>query len=208
MFNRRLGIVSSLHVGRLLLLAAMAAGAWAMANAAQPLPLALAQPQQSMGTAAKAVARQAAAPKGATATATAPANRETDQAMSGATTGGRRDPFLVPKEAKGGADAVPDEMMDAQGGGPLPPGKRGLFISQLRLEGVVRQSSGKPMIAVVTNNTNRAYFLRENDEVYNGVVSKITPDSIYFTENVRTPDGQASSREVIKRLGSGPGENR
>ena len=95
-----------------------------------------------------------------------------------------------------------------EGAGPLPPGKRGLIISQLRLEGVVRQTGGRPTIAVVTNSTNRAYFLRESDEVYNGVVSKITPDSIYFTENVRTPGGPMTSREVIKRLGSGPGENR
>jgi dUTPase len=98
--------------------------------------------------------------------------------------------------------------MEETGGGPLPPGKRGLLVSQLRLEGVVRQSGDKPMIAVVTNRTNRAYFLRENDEVYNGVVSKITPDSIYFTEKVRTADGQTGTREVVKRLGSGPGENR
>jgi hypothetical protein len=39
------------------------------------------------------------------------------------------------------------------------------------------------MIAVVTNYTKRAYFLRENDTVYNGIVSRITPDAVYFKEN-------------------------
>jgi hypothetical protein len=151
--------------------------------------------------AAKSVARAAVAKTDKAAPSSEPSDQT--QAKSAPAEGGRRDPFLIPKEPKG-ADLA--EQME--GSGPLPPGKRGLLISQLRLEGVVRQSGDKPMIAVVANTTNRAYFLRENDEVYNGIVSKITPDSIYFTENVRTPGGQVGSREVIKRLGSGPGENR
>jgi hypothetical protein len=64
------------------------------------------------------------------------------------------------------------------------------------------------MLAVVTNDTKRAYFLTENDAVYNGVVSKITPDSVYFKENVLDQNGRVSAREVIKRLGSAPGDGR
>ena len=116
---------------------------------------------------------------------------------------GKRDPFKLPpppgnKVLGGGADSA----------GPLPPGNRGLIISQLKLTGVVHQEASNKMLAVVTNDTKRAYFLTENDAVYNGVVSKITPDSVYFKENVLDQNGRVSAREVIKRLGSAPGDGR
>jgi len=44
--------------------------------------------------------------------------------------------------------------------------------------------------------------------VYNGVVSKITPDSVYFTENVLDSEGRVTTREVVKRLNPAPGEGR
>ena len=83
-----------------------------------------------------------------------------------------------------------------------------MLISQLKLEGVVREQTDNKMIAVVTNETKRAYFLHENDSVYNGVVSKITPDAVYFKENVLDANGRVTTREVVKRLGSAPGEGR
>ena len=83
-----------------------------------------------------------------------------------------------------------------------------MLIADLRLEGVVREQTANRMIAVVTNNTRRAYFLTENEAVYNGVVSKITPDAVYFTENVLDSNGHLTTREVMKRLTSGSGEGR
>jgi hypothetical protein len=116
---------------------------------------------------------------------------------------GKRDPFkLPPPPGTKGAEGIPEAA------GPLPPGTRGLIISQLRLQGVVREETNNKMIAVVTNETKRAYFLKNNDAVYNGVVSKITPDAVYFKENVLDPNGRVSTREVVKRLGSAPGEGR
>ena len=50
------------------------------------------------------------------------------------------------------------------------------------------------MLAVVINPANRAYFLRESDVVYNGVVSKITFDSVQFRENYSTPTAGSNSR--------------
>jgi hypothetical protein len=116
---------------------------------------------------------------------------------------GRRDPFkLPPPPGKGGAQ-------EGEGiTGPLPPGKRGLVISRLRLEGIVRLDTTDEMIAVVDTSANRAYFLRENDAVYNGVVTKITPDSVYFRENVLDQQGRVQTREVVKRLSQRPGEGR
>ena len=42
----------------------------------------------------------------------------------------------------------------------------------------------------MTNALNKAYFLRENDPVFNGYVVKITGDSIVFKENVSGPAGK------------------
>ncbi len=118
---------------------------------------------------------------------------------------GLRDPFRIPTGgARGGEVVETDELIK----GPLPPGTRGLVIAQLRLEGTVRQDTSNTMIAVVTNFTNRAYFLRENDTVYNGVVSKISPDSIVFRQNYLDPNGRVQTREVVRRLGPGAGEGR
>ena len=119
------------------------------------------------------------------------------------TMAGKRDPFkLPPPPGNKALEGVPESA------GPLPPGNRGLIISQLKLEGVVHQEASNKMLAVVTNDTKRAYFLTENDAVYNGAVSKITPDAVYFKENVLDQNGRVSAREVIKRLGSAPGEGR
>jgi hypothetical protein len=81
-------------------------------------------------------------------------------------------------------------------------------ISGLRLEGIVRQQPGDEMIAVVTNYTKRAYFLRVNDTVYNGVVSKITPEAICFMQHTLDSRGRVVTREVEIKLGSAPGEER
>jgi hypothetical protein len=64
------------------------------------------------------------------------------------------------------------------------------------------------MLAMVTNSTKRAYFLKENDTVYNGVVSKITPDAVYFKERILDSNGRLVTHEVVMKLGSAAGEGR
>ncbi len=112
---------------------------------------------------------------------------------------GRRDPFKLP--------GPPVEQVESGEApiGNLPPGTRGLVISRLRLEGIVRLDTSNTLIAIVDNNANRAYFLRENDAVYNGVVAKITPDSVTFRENTLDSAGKVGSRDVVLRLTQGPG---
>ena len=116
---------------------------------------------------------------------------------------GKRDPFRIPPPPPPGIPGMSEQAL-----GPLPPGIRGLLINQLRLEGIVRLDTTNTMISVVDNNTNRAYFLRENDAVYDGVVSKITPDSVSFKQNYSEPGGPSGVREVVKRMSPGPGEGR
>jgi Tfp pilus assembly protein PilP len=98
----------------------------------------------------------------------------------------RRDPFVSP---------VVNRSMIGSG---CSTGKRCLAIDQINLKGVVKADSG--MIAVVVNSLNKAYFLRENDPVFNGFVVKITGDSIIFKESVQDRLGKPSMREVTKKI--------
>ena len=77
-------------------------------------------------------------------------------------------------------------------------GKRCLAIDQIALRGVVKSESG--MIAVVTNALEKAYFLRENDSVFNGYVVKITGDSIIFKETFHDKLGKTLTRDVTKSI--------
>ena len=100
----------------------------------------------------------------------------------------RRDPFKIIVVKKG------EET-------PLctAPGMRGLLIGQLHVQGIVSGIKGE-WIAMVSNNTKRAYFLREKDELCNGVVARIAPGSVVFTERFKEVSGREQTREVIKQL--------
>ncbi len=99
---------------------------------------------------------------------------------------GRRDPFISP---------VVNRSMVSSG---CSTGKRCLAIGQINLKGVVKADAG--MIAVVVNTMNKAYFLRENDPVFDGYVVKITGDSIIFKETVQDKLGKPFTREVTKKI--------
>jgi Tfp pilus assembly protein PilP len=107
----------------------------------------------------------------------------------------RRDPFesLVGRD-KAAADAAKN----------LPPGKAGLQVSSLRLDGIVRASNG--MIAVVSNPQARTYFLREGDQLYDGRVEKIAMDSVSFHEIGKDAFGKPVERQVNKRIYSSAGD--
>src|SRR5216684_3674900 len=98
---------------------------------------------------------------------------------------GKRDPFLSP-------------VVSQSGGSGCSTGKKCLDIGQINLRGVVRADAG--MIAVVTNSLNKAYFLRENDPVFNGYVVKITGDSIVFKQTVQDKLGKSFTRDVTKKI--------
>ena len=97
---------------------------------------------------------------------------------------GKRDPFFSP-------------VVQTNGSG-CSTGKKCLEINGINLRGVVKSDSG--FIAVVTNNMNKAYFLRENDPVFNGYVVKITGDSVVFQETMQDKLGKPFTREIVKRI--------
>lgn len=106
----------------------------------------------------------------------------------------RRDPFdpLVGKQHSGGASER------------LPPGKAGLVVNTLRVDGIVRSPNG--MIAVVSNPQQRVYFLREGDQLYDGKVEHITLEAVAFHEVGKDAFGKPVERQVIKRLYPSAGE--
>jgi hypothetical protein len=77
-------------------------------------------------------------------------------------------------------------------------GKQCLVPDEVALRGIVRSNGS--IIAVVTTKENRAYFLRENDPVLNGVVTRITEGSITFREKTTDIFGKQSQREVVKKI--------
>src|SRR5207248_11384982 len=99
---------------------------------------------------------------------------------------GKRDPFLSP---------VVSRTMTSSG---CSTGKRCLAIDQIALRGVVKSDNG--MIAVVINALDKAYFLRENDPVFNGYVVKITGDSIVFKETFHDRLGKSLTRDITKTI--------
>jgi len=101
----------------------------------------------------------------------------------------RRDPFL-------------SIIMSRDGPACAGAGKKCIAIDQVTLQGVVRSPNGA--IAVVSSGAKKTYFLRENDPVYNGVVVKISPDSIIFRETVMDRLGKTSQREVVKKIQNSP----
>ena len=112
---------------------------------------------------------------------------------------GKRDPFFSP-------------VVQQPTGSGCSTGKKCLEIGQINLRGVVKSESG--FIAVVTNSLNKAYFLHENDPVFNGYVVRITGDSVVFQETVQDKLGKPLTREVVKRIttpavyGGEPGKDR
>ncbi len=97
---------------------------------------------------------------------------------------GKRDPFFSP-------------VVHQEGSG-CSTGKKCLEINAINLRGVVKSDNG--FIAVVTNNIGKAYFLRENDPVFNGYVVRITGDSVVFQETVQDKLGKTSTHEVVKKI--------
>lgn len=101
----------------------------------------------------------------------------------------RRDPFstLIGRDTRGlGKDPV------------LPPGKAGLQVETLIIQGLVRGPNG--MIAVVANPQQRVYFLHEGDSLFDGKVDRITIEGVTFHEMGKDAFGKPLERDVTKRI--------
>ncbi|HWX37664.1 MAG TPA: hypothetical protein VNY09_00405 [Candidatus Sulfotelmatobacter sp.] len=107
----------------------------------------------------------------------------------------RRDPFDTLLTKARATSATPEN---------LPPGKAGLVVETLRIDGIVHGPGG--MIAIVSNAQQRVYFLRDGDKLYDGSVDKIALDSISFHEIGKDAFGKPLERTVTKQLYPSSGE--
>ena len=166
--------------------------------AANPAAKPATQASTPKANAPKAAAPKTAAPKTAKKPAT-PARTAADKKPAGAAEPAkpavRRDPF---------ESLVARQEAAAKGQQNLPPGKAGLQVATLRVDGIVKANSG--MIAVVTNPQSRTYFLREGDRLYDGAVEKISMDGVTFHEEGKDAFGKPVERQVNKRIYSMAGE--
>jgi Tfp pilus assembly protein PilP len=184
-----IGILQALGAPCLHAQAAPAAG-----GGAKAAPPAAKAPAHS---AKKAPGKSNAAPAAAQASSEASADAQTASAETPGSDAeskfARRDPFesLVNRQQAGA-------------GKNLPPGKAGLQVSTLRLDGIVKSSNG--MIAVVSNPQLRTYFLREGDQLYDGRVDKIAMDGVSFHEVGKDAFGKPVERQVNKRIYASAGE--
>ena len=106
----------------------------------------------------------------------------------------KRDPFVSPLATRTSA------------GGPLlPPGKAGLVVATVRIDGTVK--SGDGMIAMVSNPEKHVYFVREGDRLYDGDVETISLDGVTFRENSKDAFGKPVERMVTKRVYQSAGES-
>jgi Tfp pilus assembly protein PilP len=70
-------------------------------------------------------------------------------------------------------------------------------VNEINLQGVVHGPAG--YIAVVVSNEH-TYFLHESDPLANGLVERITKDSIILRERLSDEMGRPLTREVTRKL--------
>ncbi|MDE3168606.1 MAG: pilus assembly protein PilP [Acidobacteriota bacterium] len=133
-----------------------------------------------------------ATPVAVAATATPASNAAPAESDASIDLVGKRDPFVaLVNTSKGGAEH-------------LPPGKAGLVIGTLTVQGTVQGANG--MIAVIANPDQRVYFVREGDRLYDGDVQKISLDGVTFEQNTKDAFGKPIERTVVKRIYPSAGE--
>lgn len=158
------------------------AAAVAKAPAKEPAMKSAASPAKAPEKAAekaKEPAKPAAEPPAATTAEKAPEEKPVV----------RRDPFDTLLTKARASNAPPEN---------LPPGKAGLLVEALRIDGIVHSPNG--MIAIVSNAQQRVYFLRDGDKLYDGSVDKIALDSIAFHQVGKDAFGKPLERTVTKQL--------
>ena len=101
----------------------------------------------------------------------------------------RRDPFrsLITKVEEGGEKR--------------PLGIAGMTISEISLDGIVREPDSSA-IAFFTGSDNKGYFLRTGDKVYDARLIAIDPKqgTVTFRQEINDPRIVKPYRDVVRRL--------
>jgi len=105
----------------------------------------------------------------------------------------RRDPFrpLVRSKDEGAVPFVG------------PPGKAGLTVNTLQVQGTMRDPDG--MTAIVANPQGHVYFLHPGDQIYDAVVQSIGPGGVVFQQHTQDAFGHPVMHIVTRLLGPASG---
>ncbi|HVP63331.1 MAG TPA: hypothetical protein VMT82_00460 [candidate division Zixibacteria bacterium] len=130
------------------------------------------------------ISKKVAQPEVKPQAAAAPEMKDAQKTDAGAP-GKKRDPFVSP-------------IVEKVNKAPCSAGKKCLPVADATLKGVIHTRQGD--VAVVVNPEDKAYFLRVNDPVFDGVVLSISRNSIVFRETYSDAMGRALTREVVKKI--------
>lgn len=83
--------------------------------------------------------------------------------------------------------------------GPRPEGVPGLLIDEILITGIIRTPQGY-VAQAQSAEQEKAYLLREGDQLYDGDVVRITPNEMVFKQIVQDPTALKPFREVVKTL--------
>ena len=108
--------------------------------------------------------------------------------------GDRPDPFLNPLLFRKTAENMDEEEPRGQ----PPPGIAGMYIAQVTLLGTALRDGAKT--AIFRGPDQRAYFLQENDKLFDGYVKQIESDSVLLIRQAKLRSGRITTQEVTKRL--------
>ena len=102
---------------------------------------------------------------------------------------GRRDPFKSLAAARQSTELK----------GPRPEGIPGLLVDEIDLTGIFLTSAGA-IAQVQSADRDRSYLIRENQQLYDGLVMQITGTEVVFKQYVDDPTALKPFREVVKKL--------
>ena len=103
---------------------------------------------------------------------------------------GRRDPFRsLDVSATIQASAAPTVRA---------PGLKGQLVSEINLAGIVK--SKNQYMAMGTGYRGKTYFLKPNDDLYDGKVIEIKSDAVIFSQTLTDGKGRRLSQRVVKKL--------
>jgi hypothetical protein len=106
----------------------------------------------------------------------------------------RPDPFLNPTVFVSSGPKKDEEVIR----GNPPPGIAGTLIAQAEFLGTSLSDARR--LAVIRGSDNRAYFLLEEDKLFDGYLKTIEPDAVTFIRETKMKSGKVITQEVRKQL--------
>ncbi len=103
---------------------------------------------------------------------------------------GRRDPFH---------SLIPAAVGKGQRRSNRPPGRAGLEIDRMTIQAVAIGGPTGP-VALVADSSGATYFLRPGEQIFDGVVLRLTPNGMWFRRTRSVAIGQSVGAKVFRGI--------